>query len=254
MIEWTERNRFTVGDTRFRCMDMGLGEQQSTLEELVFQKSPWMVERYALLAEKVRPRHIFELGIWRGGSCVFFYRLCNANKVVTVDLSEDRVTALDEYRAAHSLQESIVPLYGVNQADGERLRSIVSEHFRDEPLDLVIDDASHFLDETRLSFNALFPYLRPGGVYVIEDWPWAHGAVGLADDEPAFYPEREPLTKLLFQLVLACPSTPSYIERIEVDRNSVAVWRGDGAIDPAKFAIEQCSLARGRALIASPAG
>jgi predicted methyltransferase len=38
----------------------------------------------------------------------------------------------------------------------------------DQLLDLVVDDTSH-LGPTRASFNTLFPRLRPGGVYVIED-------------------------------------------------------------------------------------
>jgi len=252
MIEWLEKNRFTIGDTRFRCMDMGLGEQQSTIEEFVFQKSVWMVERYAKLAAELKPKNIFEIGIWRGGSCVFFHQLCNANKLVTVDLATERITAVDQYIEARSLQDSLVPRYGIDQSDSERLRSIVREEFQENGLDLVMDDASHFLDETTSSFNALFPFVRPGGAYVVEDWPWAHGKVGLADDEPAFYPEREPLTILLFQLILACPSTHSYIDRVEIDRNSVTIWRGDGTIDPEGFDITQCSLARGRALIARP--
>ena len=39
-----------------------------------------------------------------------------------------------------------------------------------EPLDLVIDDASHLYGPTMASFEVLFPRLRPGGLYVIEDW------------------------------------------------------------------------------------
>jgi hypothetical protein len=42
------------------------------------------------------------------------------------------------------------------------------------PLDLVIDDASHIYGPTKASFQALFPLLRPGGLYLIEDWAWAH--------------------------------------------------------------------------------
>ena len=52
-----------------------------------------------------------------------------------------------------------------------RLAEIVDEAFGDEPLDLVVDDCSHRYKPSRASFNELFPRLRPGGVYVIEDWP-----------------------------------------------------------------------------------
>ena len=38
----------------------------------------------------------------------------------------------------------------------------------------MIDDASHKLDLTRRSFEMLFPLLREGGVYVIEDWAAQH--------------------------------------------------------------------------------
>ena len=53
------------------------------------------------------------------------------------------------------------------------LRQIVEGELADE-LDLVVDDASHTYEETRASFEFLFPLLSPGGVYVIEDWSWAH--------------------------------------------------------------------------------
>jgi hypothetical protein len=65
----------------------------------------------------------------------------------------------------------------------------------------------------------------------------------------AFYPEREPLTKLVFELILACPSTNSFIDKVEVDRNSVTVWRGNGVIEAEGFDIAKCCLARGRDLI-----
>jgi hypothetical protein len=46
---------------------------------------------------------------------------------------------------------------------------IIATEFGAMPLDLVSDDASHLLRETRASFNALFPRLRSGGEYIIED-------------------------------------------------------------------------------------
>ncbi|WP_053733622.1 class I SAM-dependent methyltransferase [Nocardia sp. NRRL S-836] len=49
------------------------------------------------------------------------------------------------------------------------------------PFDVVIDDGSHRNDHVRTSFHALFPHVRLGGVYVVEDlqtayWPSWGGA------------------------------------------------------------------------------
>jgi SAM-dependent methyltransferase len=39
------------------------------------------------------------------------------------------------------------------------------------PFDIVVDDASHFADLTRVSFWHLFDHhLKPGGLFVLEDW------------------------------------------------------------------------------------
>lgn len=249
MITWKDKNHFSIDGINFKSIDLGFGDEPSTLEEFIFQKPPWMVRRYAALLEKLSPKTIFELGIWRGGSCVFFQRLAHAKKLVAIELSEERVSALDEYIRINSLEEVLKPFYGVNQTDRARLQEIVNTEFEDRSLDLVIDDASHFLDETRDTFNALFPYVSPGGAYIIEDWSWAHDAFDKPDDSATFFPGREPLTKLIFELILACPSAPGMIEKIEVDRNSTTVWRGDADIDSKNFDISRCYLARGRNLI-----
>jgi cephalosporin hydroxylase len=208
-----------------------------------------MIERYESLVKTLKPRKIFELGIQRGGSCVFFQSLSEADKLVAIEISDKPVPAVDEYIAKNKLEDTLRPYYGVDQADMARLREIVSKEFKGEEIDLVIDDASHFLDETRNSFNALFPYVRPGGAYVIEDWPWAHAKIDGLDDGSALWPEREPMTKLIFELILACPSTHSYIDQVVIDRNSATVWRGKNKIEPEGFDISKCSVARGRDLI-----
>lgn len=48
------------------------------------------------------------------------------------------------------------------------------------PLDIVVDDGSHESEHIIASFTALFPLMRPGGMYVIEDlqtsyWPGYNG-------------------------------------------------------------------------------
>jgi hypothetical protein len=63
-----------------------------------------------------------------------------------------------------------------NRADLERIRGHASI------FDFIIDDCSHLARPTRLTFDTLFPHLRHGGIYVIEDWgtgywpTWPDGA------------------------------------------------------------------------------
>lgn len=251
MISWSNDTHFSIDNTKFRIVNWFESEHQSTLQEFMVFKHAWMIERYEKLFQRLQPKQIFELGVQRGGSSVFFHRLAAAQKLVAIELATDRVQAVDDYIVTCGFEDSLKLFYGVNQADVEKLRRILAAEFEGRALDLVIDDASHFLDETRQSFNALFPFLREGGAYVVEDWPWAHAKISMPDDAPGLSPEKEPLTKLLFELVIACPSSPDYIREVVIDENSVTVWRGAGEIEPEGFNIAACALARGRALISS---
>ena len=66
---------------------------------------------------------------------------------------------------------------------------------------------------TKKSFEALFPLLRPGGLYIIEDWAWGHWQAFQALDHPWSY--EVPLTKLIFEIVAAIGSCKTAI--IETD-------------------------------------
>jgi 8-demethyl-8-alpha-L-rhamnosyltetracenomycin-C 2'-O-methyltransferase len=75
-------------------------------------------------------------------------------------------------------QQRIVPFQG-DQSSPESLLGIVAQT---GPLDIVIDDGSHRSEHVLTSFRTLFPHVRPGGLYVIEDlltsyWPgWGGSA------------------------------------------------------------------------------
>jgi hypothetical protein len=58
----------------------------------------------------------------------------------------------------------------------------------------VIDDASHIYEPTRASFETLFPYLRPGGLYIIEDWQWSY-----SDEPPPSLADAEPVSRLVHE-------------------------------------------------------
>jgi predicted O-methyltransferase YrrM len=123
------------------------------------RKTPPMVEAIYEVCAPIEPKRILELGTASGASAVLWRELFQADKLVTID------------RAKEPLELPGIRTYrGLDQADADALREIVRVEF--DSLDLVIDDASHFYEPTRASFDVLFPLLRPGGLYVLEDWDW----------------------------------------------------------------------------------
>jgi hypothetical protein len=92
------------------------------------------------------------------------------------------------------------------------LEDIVRNELANE-LDLVVDDASHTYEQTKASFEILFPLLQPGGIYLIEDWSWAHHPNYQSPDAPRF--ERPALSNLLFEQIMLMGST-SLISEIRV--------------------------------------
>jgi hypothetical protein len=121
-----------------------------------------------------RNANIVELGISQGGSTALASILTDPRKLVAVELEPEPVEPLEAFLRRTGRDTTTRTYYGVDQSDRSRLTEILDAEFGDEPIDLVIDDASHLLEPTRASFEVLFPRLRPGGLFVIEDWNWQH--------------------------------------------------------------------------------
>jgi SAM-dependent methyltransferase len=254
-LTWKDGDRFVLGETTFHTMppdpftkgarvDMGEGE-------FFIFKPRSLVERYVALIDELEPQHVFELGIYQGGSTLFFAELARPRRLAAIDrlpLAEVR-NRMDSYAAKSGLADVVRTFVEVDQADRPRLAEIVEEAFDGAALDLVVDDCSHLYDETRASFNELFPRLRPGGVYVIEDWGWAHVLLG-AKHPDGLFPDQVPLTRLLFEIVLAIPAMPDLIAEVSIDMGAAFIRRGETRVDPTTFQISACSNPRGQALLA----
>lgn len=76
-----------------------------------------------------------------------------------------------------------------SQSDVELLTRLAGADDPDYRFDVVIDDGSHRQSDILISFTTLFPLLRPGGVYVIEDLETAYRP----DHEGNPAPLRRPL-------------------------------------------------------------
>ena len=64
------------------------------------------------------------------------------------------------------LQENRIKIFQGSQVDKEFLQGVMDKI---GGLDIIIDDASHRNEHVIKTFEILFPYLRDGGIYVVED-------------------------------------------------------------------------------------
>jgi len=97
-----------------------------------------------------------ELGVYYGNGIITLREYLPDAELIGIDLSLECCN-----RPINNCS-----LYQSSQTDTTRLNQILSNH---NPLDLVIDDASHEVDKSIETFNIIFPYVSSQGIYIIED-------------------------------------------------------------------------------------
>jgi len=113
-----------------------------------------------LLEENLTPRCILEIGVYQGESTKVLSQRFPEARIVAIDLNLRNID-FSGYPNIHYLQ--------CDQTDRGKLEAICKEHFPDG-IDLVIEDASHIGHFSSLTFKYVFPFLKSGGVYIVEDW------------------------------------------------------------------------------------
>jgi len=211
-----------------------------------FFKRKKIVDKYEEFFQRhpdFHPENIFELGIFDGGSVAFWFELFKPDKHIAIDLLDRQdSTYFENYVTSRGLKEKIKTFWKTDQSDKENLRRIALANFT-EPLDLVIDDASHMYEPTRASFEVLFPMLRPGGLYVIEDWAWGHWPAYIAAEHP--WSVLESPAKLITKLMDAAGTSISLISNLTITKGFVVAERGDEIIaDATSFNIDDYIVRR----------
>jgi len=242
VLTWQDDESFETGGITYVCRPLD-GRFPSHPSRFCLLKARWQVEWYEKLLLDLEPRTIVEIGTFDGASAALFTQIARPNKLVTIDRRPESSAALADFMTADGFAGRVAAYGGVDQGDAVHLRQILDEEFHDEPLDLVIDDASHRLDLSRRTFNCIFPHLRAGGKYVIEDWSWTLTATWNTTDDI-------PLTVLVFELILACAQRPSAVSNVSVYKNWVVVTRGDAELDSGTFDVAACYGPKARSLVA----
>ena len=232
-LRWSEDNSyFHLGDFCFAVVPMQASNLALTPGQncFGFHKGRALVEEYLDFFRQHSPagcNNIVELGLFDGGSIPFWFELLQPAKHVGIDIRDRRDESyFQDYVKSRGAADRIETHWKTDQADSQRLRAICDKAFNDEPIDLVIDDASHWYAETLASFEALFPRLRTGGVYIIEDWAWLHWK-----ELEGVWEDKEPLTPLIVELLESIGSNRAVIEQMVIRGGFVAVRRGPGVMD-----------------------
>ena len=155
-------------------------------------------EKFFATKLNFQAKNILEIGMWDGGSLAIWSEIFLPSKLVGIDFKADRGDSdyFKQYLESRNLQGRVHTYWGTDQGDRAALSEIVDREFKG-PIDLILDDASHLYEPTKVSFELLFPKLREGGVYIIEDWAWLHWPE--FQDDP-YFSGQIGLTKLVIEL------------------------------------------------------
>ena len=243
-VDWISETKFVVDGLEF-VGDLQSYAERTTRDRVVILKYSSLMKQYMDFLAGHQINNMFELGIWQGGSPLFYAMATDAKKVVALDLAPKN-PALDEIVAQHGLGDKLKMHFEISQDNHWAVQQLMDAEFGDEKLDLVIDDASHLYWPSRTSFEIIFPRLREGGLYIIEDWQWAH------IDDPQYqngttFGDQPALTNFIFELLMAYGSHPDLFWNIVVRDWFVAVQKGSKPLPP-DFTLQSVIRARSKSL------
>lgn len=217
---------FDIDGIRF-VVDIRDGKDRgkSIANEFILVKTNAFLNFYRGL-QKHEPKQILEVGMFEGGSLVLFDKLFQPDKLMGLDIRSQPIEPLEVYRQG---RRHIETFYGLSQ-DDPKLTEILTQQFPDG-IDLIVDDASHLYEQSRKTFHLCFPHLKPGGLYVLEDWSWSHKPPYQQNAHPWY--NKPALTNLVMELVINVPGSMQ-MNHVTVHRDLVVVEKAGvatGAID-----------------------
>lgn len=100
--------------------------------------------------------NFLEIGLWKGDSIRMWREYFNTGNLVGADILD--------------LSHVVLPntqIHICDQSDRNQLDQLVKNSFNQ--FDIIIDDGGHWQHQQQITLGFMFPYLKSGGVFVIED-------------------------------------------------------------------------------------
>jgi hypothetical protein len=106
--------------------------------------------------------NLLEFGVLRGESLKMWSDYFPKGRIIGVDI--------DPATKIHEGGNRVVEI--VDQSDTGRLMELAKEY---GPFDVIIDDASHRWDHQITGLHTMYPFVKPGGFYILEDLHTSYG-------------------------------------------------------------------------------
>lgn len=106
---------------------------------------------------RLKPLKFLEIGIFKGSSVRMWEEYFLNAELHFIDISLEKLLHMPQRSSFHL----------VDQSNKKELNSLIEKIGGD--FDIIIDDGGHHMHEQIASFETLFPHLKSGGLYIIED-------------------------------------------------------------------------------------
>jgi len=217
-------------------------KQVTSDDQIVLLKPPDWVKYYEDLLGSEKIDNVLELGVFQGGMAFLLPSMNAELRYLGVEMKPEHAGVSSILAKRPDIGDRVRIEFSRSQ-DDPTLPALVKEYFGGQPLDLVIDDASHMYGYTRRSFSQFFPLLRPGGLYIIEDWGWAHWP---GYEPPKHWTVGPCLSNVLFEIAMATATEKDMIDKVEVYPAMFVVRRGQGPL-PEGWTLDQSINIKGQA-------
>jgi hypothetical protein len=212
----------------------------------VLMKSEGMLAEYDRQLKSRSIENMLELGVMRGGGTAYFNTVFKPKRHLAVDYFKQETGLPKLVDMVAREKRELYVRQDMGQQQTEEIIGLFEDTFKtNATFDFIVDDASHAYELSLASFNGLFPRMRPGGIYAIEDWGWAHWA---HFQDPSRQDYTAPaLSNLVTHCVLAMTAGGSGISRVEITADTAFIHRDDTLIKK-PLEIERAYPTRGRSI------
>ena len=104
---------------------------------------------------RYNPVNLLEIGVLHGNSLNLWYKYFPSANIYGIDIRED----------CKEFENDRIKIFIGNQSD----KDFLINTFQNIVFDIIIDDGSHKATDQIPSFEVLFNFLKPKGLYIIED-------------------------------------------------------------------------------------